>query len=60
MAHFHEVALDQLLDFMLYVIGGVMVISLLFLRSWRGESFPAIAAASAIEIEGSPAGLSAG
>ena len=57
MAHFHEVTGSY--DFMLYVIGVVMVISLAFPILAR-RIVSRIAAASAIEIEGSPAGLSAG
>jgi len=57
MAHFREVTGNY--DFMIYVIGVVMVISLAFPILAR-RIVARISAASAIEIEGSPAGLSAG
>jgi MFS transporter, OFA family, oxalate/formate antiporter len=57
MAHFRETTGTY--DFMLYVIGGVMVVSLIFPILAR-RIVNRITAASAIEIEGSPAGMSAG
>jgi hypothetical protein len=57
MAHFHETTGSY--DFMIYVIGVVMVISLAFPILAR-RIVHRINTASAIELEGSAAGLSAG